>query len=36
LFLIDGLGSRRGVIGDDVDRGRGVLLVASPQRSAVV
>ena len=36
LFLIDSLGSRRGVIGDDVGIGRGASLVASPERSAVV
>ena len=36
LFLIDSLGFRRGVIGDDVGIGRGASLVASPERSAVV
>jgi len=36
VFLLDSLGSRRGVIGGAVDFGRCVPLVASPERSAVV
>ena len=31
-FVLDSLGSRRGMIGDDVDRGRGALLVTSQVR----
>ena len=36
LLLLDSLGSRRGMIGADVDFGHGAVLVASPERSAVV
>ena len=35
MLLLDSLGSRRGVIGEDIDLGL-ASLVASPERSAVV
>ena len=36
LIWVDSLGSRRGVVGSDVDFGHGSSLVASPVRSGVV
>ena len=36
MLLLDSLGSRRGVIGVDVDSWSWDALVASPERSAVV